>query len=136
MVTDSDFFCNFAENSHLTQIKYTNYQISACDYEIHVEQNFPLPEDETEEKANDLAEVAAQTMSKKSYMKKWRGLTDQEVQEELEQMALERQILEESYSGDLDIGEDIEDNLGGTGDVTGMQDNNIEGEEDVIEEKI
>ena len=67
---------------------------------------------------------------------KWRGLTDQEVQEELEQMALERQILEESYSGDLDIGEDIEDDLGGTGDVTGMQDSNIEGEEDVIEEEI
>ena len=111
--------------------KYINYQIVPCDYEIRVEQNLPLPEDETEEKANDLAEVAAQTMSKKSYMKKWRGLTDQEVQEELEQMALERQILEESYSGDLDIGEDVEGDLGGTGDVTDIQDN-IEGEEDVI----
>ena len=116
--------------------KYINYQIVPCDYEIRVEQNLPLPEDETEEKANDLAEVAAQTMSKKSYMKKWRGLTDQEVQEELEQMALERQILEESYSGDLDIGEDVEGDLGGTGDVTDIQDNNIEGEEDVIEEEI
>ena len=99
---------------------YINYQISPCDYEISVEQNFPLPEDETEEKENDLAEVAAQTMSKKTYMKKWRGLTDKEVQEELEQMALERQILEESYSGDLDIGEDIKDDLGGTGDVIDM----------------
>ena len=68
-------------------------------------------------------------------MKKWRGLTDQEVQEELEQMALERQIREESYSGDLDIGEDVEDDLGDTGDVTDMQ-NNIEDEEDVIEEEI
>ena len=115
--------------------KYINYQIVPCDYEIRVEQNLPLPEDETEEKANDLAEVAAQTMSKKSYMKKWRGLTDKEAQEELEQMALERQILEESYSGDLDIGEDVDDGLGDTSDVADVQDN-IEGEEATIEEKI
>lgn len=94
--------------------KYTNYQISACDYEIHVEQNFPLPEDETEEKANDLAEVSAQTMSKKSYMKKWRNLTDQEAMEELQQMALERQLLEDSFSGDLDTstGDSDVDDLG------------------------
>ena len=44
----------------------------------------------------DLAEVAAQTMSKKSYMKKWRGLTDDEAQEELEQIALERQIIDDN----------------------------------------
>jgi hypothetical protein len=38
-------------------------------------------------------------------MKKWRGLTDDEAQEELEQIALERQILEESSfitSGDTE----------------------------------
>ena len=44
----------------------------------------------------DLAEVESKTMSRKAYMKKWRGLTDDEVQEELEQIALERQMLEES----------------------------------------
>ena len=45
----------------------------------------------------DLAEVNSQTMSRKSYMKKWRELTDDEVNEELEQIALERQMLEDSF---------------------------------------
>ncbi len=35
-------------------------------------------------------------MTRKAYMKKWRGLTDDEVQEELQQIALERQLLEDS----------------------------------------
>jgi hypothetical protein len=36
-------------------------------------------------------------MSKKSYMMKWRGLTADEADEELKQLAIERQTLEESY---------------------------------------
>lgn len=79
--------------------QYTNDHIGAVAYEIKIEQNLPLPEDEVEEKNMDLSEVQAQTMSKKSYMKKWRGLTDGEVDEELRQMALERQILEDSSFG-------------------------------------
>lgn len=76
--------------------KYTNDTITAVDYEIKVEQNTPLPEDEIEEKNIDLSEVESKTMSRKAYMKKWRGLTDDQVQEELEQIALERQLLEDS----------------------------------------
>lgn len=76
--------------------KYTNDVITAVDYEIKIEQNTPLPEDEIEEKNMDLSEVESKTMSRKAYMKKWRGLTDDEVDEELEQIALERQMLEES----------------------------------------
>ena len=56
----------------------------------------------------DLAEVESKTMSRKAYMKKWRGLTDDEVQEELEQIALERQIIEDSAFG---IGGNVDDNL-------------------------
>lgn len=77
--------------------QYTNYPITAVDYEVSIVQNTPLPEDEAEEKALDLAEVEAQTMSRKSYMKKWRGLSDYEVDEELQQIALERQILDDSF---------------------------------------
>lgn len=100
--------------------RYTDYEISPVAYEVKIEQNYPLPEDETEEKQNDLAEVAANTMSKKAYMKKWRGLTDKEADEELEQMALERQLLEEaSFGGNLDSEED----------------NNLTDEEDTIETK-
>lgn len=76
--------------------KYTNDAIQPVDYEIRVEQNMPLPEDEIDAKNMDLAEVEANTMSRKTYMMKWRGLTDDEVKEELDQMALERQIIEDS----------------------------------------
>lgn len=76
--------------------KYTNDTIMPVAYEIKVEQNTPLPEDEIEERNMDLAEVESKTMSRKSYMKKWRSLTDDEVMEELEQIALERQMIEES----------------------------------------
>ena len=76
--------------------RYINDTIIPVDYEINIEQNTPLPEDEVEEKNIDLSEVESKVMSRKAYMKKWRGLTDDEVQEELEQIALERQILEDS----------------------------------------
>ena len=68
-------------------------------YEVEVEQKIPIPDDEVEEKNVDLAEVTAQVLSKKSYMKKWRGLTDDEVAEELEQIAVEREMLETSSFG-------------------------------------
>lgn len=97
---------------------YTNEALVPVDYEVKVEQNTPLPEDELEEKNMDLSEVESKTMSRKAYMKKWRGLTDDEVNEELEQIALERQILEEStmpatdtepYSNDMSA--EADDNL-------------------------
>lgn len=77
---------------------YIDEPLPDAPYEIRVDNQYPLPEDEAEEKQVDLAEVTAQTMSKKAYMKKWRGLTDDEADEELRQIALERELLEESYS--------------------------------------
>lgn len=76
--------------------QYTNQPLVPVDYEVEVTQNIPIQEDEDEEKQLDLAEINAQTMSRKTYMKKWRGMSDTEVDEELQQIALERQILEES----------------------------------------
>lgn len=102
---------------------YTNSEIVAVDYEIKVEQNTPLPEDEHEEKNMDLSEVDSQVMSKKSYMKKWRGLTDDEVQEELKQIALERQILEDSMMPGGMEDSYYEDEM--------YEDDYVEGEEDV-----
>lgn len=77
-------------------VQYTSDVVQPVDYDISVEQNTPLPEDEIEEKTTDLAEVESLVMSKKSYMKKWRFLTDDQVNEELDQMAYERQVLEDS----------------------------------------
>ena len=100
---------------------YTNDTITTIDYEIKVEQNTPLPEDEIEERNMDLAEVESKTMSRKAYMKKWRNLTDDEVQEELEQIALERQLIEDSsfvssgndlpYSSPSSIEKGLEDEI-------------------------
>ena len=74
---------------------YTEDDIIDVQYEVSIVQN-TLPEDEIEEKTSDLAEVESQTMSRKTYMQKWRGLTDDQVDDELNQIAHERQILEES----------------------------------------
>lgn len=87
--------------------RYTDDIITPVAYEVSVEQNTPLPEDEIEQKTTNLAEVEAAVMSKKTYMKRWYGLTDDEVNDELKQIALERQILDDSsynlnngYNGD------------------------------------
>lgn len=87
--------------------RYTDDVIVPVAYEVSVEQNTPLPEDEIEQKTTNLAEVEAAVMSKKTYMKRWYGLTDDEVNDELKQIALERQILDDSsynlnngYNGD------------------------------------
>lgn len=78
--------------------RYIEDQLPDVEYTVRVDNQYPLPEDESEEKQVDLAEVTAQTMSKKAYMKKWRQLTDEEADEELRQIALERQILEDSFA--------------------------------------
>lgn len=77
---------------------YSVEALPKVDYKIEVTNQYPLPDDETEEKQTDLAEVNAQTMSKLAYMKKWRNLTDAEAMQELKQIALEREMLEDSFS--------------------------------------
>lgn len=80
---------------------YTTEPLPQTDYSIDVENQYPLPDDEADEKTIDLSEVNAQTMSRSAYMKKWRNLTDAEVTQELQQIALERELLESSYSTNL-----------------------------------
>lgn len=63
---------------------------------ILVENNYPLPEDVTEEKNMDLAEIDAQVMSRKAYLKKWRKLNDAEAEAELMQMKKEQDLFENS----------------------------------------
>lgn len=84
--------------------KCTDDVIKPVAYEVSVVGNLPIPEDEIEERNMDLAEVESKTMSRKAYMKKWRGLTDDEVKDELDQIALERQMIEESYFSGPSIG--------------------------------
>lgn len=77
---------------------YIDEALPELAYDIRVDNQYSLPEDEQEEKQTDLAEVNAQTMSRKAYMKKWRNLDDDEAEEELRQIAIERQILEDSFT--------------------------------------
>lgn len=76
--------------------RYTSQSIVPFEYTVKIEINYPLPEDEQDEKNMDLQEVMQQTMSKKSYMKKWRLLSDDKANEELKQIALEKQLFEDS----------------------------------------
>lgn len=117
--------------------RYINDTLVPVDYEVKVEQNTPLPEDETEEKTMDLSEVDSKVMSRKSYMKKWRNLTDDEVQEELEQIALERQIIEDATFGTGGSGgseqQPYPDSTGGI-DTGTEDDDDIEDNEDDIDD--
>lgn len=80
--------------------RYLQEPLAEISYRVVIEANNPLPEDETEDKNSDIAEVEASLMSRKSYMKKWHNLTDDEIEDELKQIALERQILEDmSFTG-------------------------------------
>lgn len=95
-------------------VKYSEDPIPDVLYSVRVDNQYPLPEDETEEKTIDISEVGNQLMSKKAYMKKWRNLTDEEADAELKQIALERELLEDTYgnmgmSGEGSEEEDLED---------------------------
>lgn len=111
--------------------KYINDNLTPVAYEINVVHNTPLPEDEIEEKNMDLSEVESNVMSRKSYMKKWKGLTDDEVQEELEQIALERSILEDAaFGGEFETPypeEGMEEDEIMDDDIDDMDDNMDEG---------
>lgn len=64
-------------------------------YLVKIENSYPILEDESEEKSTDMMEVTTQVMSRKSYMKKWRGLSDEDAESELQQIAREQELLKE-----------------------------------------
>lgn len=76
--------------------EYTDKQIPDIPYDIVIENNYPIPEDVVEEKTMDVTEVEANIMSRKAYLKKWRGLNDDEADKELAQIKLEQEMLENS----------------------------------------
>lgn len=79
---------------------YTSDAIPVSEFDVTVMNNYPLLEDEAEEKEIDMAEVSAEVMSKKTYMMKWRKLTDKEADIELKQIALERELLDNSFGNE------------------------------------
>lgn len=80
---------------------------------IFVENNYPLPEDVEEEKSMDLAEIGAQAMSRKAYLKKWRKLSDKEAEEELLQIKREQDLFENSVLPEANVtDEDLDNDVG------------------------
>lgn len=68
------------------------------DMEIIVQNQYPLPSDEYEEKDNDMKQVNAQVMSRKKYIEKWDNVSGDVANEELKQIQIEKQLLEDSFS--------------------------------------
>lgn len=65
---------------------------------VLVENNYPIPQDQKEEKETDLAEVEMKVRSKKSYVKKWQKLNDEDAELELEQIQKEQDMFENSLA--------------------------------------
>jgi len=86
-----------------TAKRYIKEKIPAIEFEITVVNNYPIPDDNESEKESDLAEVQQGVMSRKRYMQKWNKLSDDEVDEELQQIAYERQMTEDSYVATEDV---------------------------------
>ena len=78
------------------------------DIEITVQNQYPLPSDEYEEKENDMKEVNTQVMSKKQYIEKWHNVDSDIADKILEQIQLEKQLLEDSFSQFEENSEDEE----------------------------
>ena len=74
--------------------------ISKFETTTNVEHYYPIQEDEDDQKRVDIEEVIAQVRSKKSYIKKWLEVED--IDTELEQIQLEKQMLEDSYAADIE----------------------------------
>lgn len=87
--------------------KYLVNPLKDVDYIVKVDNQYPLPEDEEEEKTTDMAEVSAKVRSIKSYLKKWQGMTDEEADKEIQQIAIERQIIEDSYLPNMGVGSSV-----------------------------
>lgn len=84
-------------NVDIVKTKYGIEDLKAVEYEVTVQENYALLDDETEEKTTDLSEIAANARSRKSYIKKWRKdecLTDEQINEELIQIALENNMMD------------------------------------------
>lgn len=76
---------------------YVLTSLSDIQYNIEVEENYAISDDEEAEKNLDLAEIAANTRSRKSYIKKWRKnefKTDEQIDEELMQIAIENNMFD------------------------------------------
>lgn len=69
------------------------------EYSIVVSHRYALPDDKEGELLNDLSQVNAQVMSKKDFIIKWAEVAPEAADKILEQIQIEKELLEDSFSG-------------------------------------
>lgn len=79
--------------------EYLSDAIVPAQYKVEIDVNYPIPEDEEEERNADRSDVDAMCLSRRTYLMRWKQLTEKQAETELEQIALERELLEESFTG-------------------------------------
>lgn len=109
---------------------YVLSELDDVQINIEVDENYALLDDETEEKASDLAEVAANARSRKSYNKKWRKSefrSDKQIDKELMQIAIELNMFD-SLSMNTQVQSELDKQ-----NVETKVEENLENEETTIE---
>lgn len=92
---------------------YDARKIARYETTLEIIREYPIQQDTIEEKKIDLEEVIAEVRSRKEYINKWATVED--IESELEQIKLEKEMMEDSYTKDLKL--DIEGDGGDEGDL-------------------
>lgn len=107
-------------NTEIVKSVYGITDLNQIEYDVLIENNYALMDDEQEEKDTDMAEINSNAMSRKSYIKKWRPeMTDKQIDEELMQIAVELNMFDslsmnqqvQSKLDDIGIETEVEDNI-------------------------
>ena len=91
--------------------RYVLTGLDEIQYNINILEHYALMEDEDDEKASDLSEIAANARSRKSYIKKWRKdefKTDAQIDDELMQIAIENNMFD-SMSMNTQVQSELDD---------------------------
>ncbi|MEG0766092.1 MAG: hypothetical protein RR482_00105, partial [Clostridia bacterium] len=89
-----------AENLVKMAVSYGVARLPELDCTIQIEHLYPIPEDEEDERMNDMSEVNAKVRSRVSYIDKWQPNADKDG--ELVQIAKEQALLEDAYIGAIE----------------------------------
>lgn len=107
------------KNSEIVKSVYGITDLNQIEYDVMIENNYALMDDEQEEKDTDMAEINANAMSRKSYIKKWHPeMTDEQIDEELMQIAVELNMFDS-----LSMNQQVQSKLDGIGIETEVEDN-------------
>lgn len=106
-------------NPEIVKSVYGITDLNQIEYDVLIENNYALMDDEQEEKDTDMAEINANAMSRKSYIKKWRPeMTDEQIDEELMQIAVELNMFDS-----LSMNQQVQSKLDDIGIETKVEDN-------------